>query len=60
MSVGKLGEVTKEGGPEFVPCAERIAAFDNGGTPLGQAAWRAGRPYFFSATCPSRLLRNSR
>ena len=27
-----VAKVTKEGGPDFVPVAERIAAFDNDGT----------------------------
>ena len=30
--VAFVGKVTKEGGPDFVPPAERIATFDNDGT----------------------------
>jgi hypothetical protein len=30
--IGFVDRVTKEGGPEFVPAAERIAVFDNDGT----------------------------
>jgi hypothetical protein len=33
-----VAEVTREGGPQFVPPAERIAVFDNDGHTLGGAA----------------------
>ena len=33
-----VAKVTKTGSPDFVPPAERIATFDNDGTPLGRAA----------------------
>src|SRR6516165_10060099 len=36
-----VGKVTKEGSPEFVPVAERIATFDNDGT-----LW-AEQPFYF-------------
>jgi phosphoglycolate phosphatase-like HAD superfamily hydrolase len=41
--VGFVGRVTKEGGPDFVPAAERIAVFDNDG-----CLW-AEQPMYFQA-----------
>jgi hypothetical protein len=43
-----VAKVTKEGAPDFVPPAERIATFDNDGT-----LW-AEQPMYFQSSSPDR------
>src|SRR6516225_316307 len=49
-----VGKVTKEGGPDFVPVAERIAAFDNDGT-----LWSEQPTYFQVAFAQDRLRKEA-